>query len=110
MSAGLLPSPLAPIAVGHGVYGATAYAAPHVSVAHSAYGSPYGSPYGAAYGAAYGSPYGYSAPIVKSIAAPVYAAPVVKSIAAPLAYSSPVVKHVVPAATSYANTYKVSHA
>lgn len=61
-----------------------AHAAP-LSYAHSA--SPY-------YGHG-GYSHAYSAPIVKTVA--------------PVAYAAPIVKHVVPAATSYANTYKVSH-
>lgn len=93
--------------------------------------SPYG--YGHGYGSAYGHGYGYSAPLSYAHSAPLsYAhsaplsyghsspyygsaayshayshAPVIKAVA-PVAYAAPIVKHVVPAATSYANTYKVS--
>lgn len=90
-SAGLIGSPYAaPLAVGHGL------AYPSLAYGHS-YGSPYGH-----------SPLISSPLITKSIAAPVISAPIVKQYS-PLAYSSPVVKTVLPAATSYSNTYKVSY-
>lgn len=95
VSAGGIAAPLiaSPYGYGHGYgYSAAAplsyaHAAPLAYSSHGAYASPYS--------AAYASPYSYGhAPVIKAVA--------------PVAYAAPVVKHVVPAATSYANTYKVS--
>lgn len=69
---------------------------------HAAHHAPlaYSSP-----ALSYGHSYTHSAPLAYAHAPQVhYAAPVVKAIA-PVHYA----KHVVPAATSYANTYKVSY-
>lgn len=99
------------------------------------YGSGYGSGYGHGYGYSAPLSYAHSAPLSYAHSAPLayashaaplayshhaspysyghggyshaYSAPIVKAVA-PVAYAAPVVKHVVPAATSYANTYKVS--
>lgn len=101
---GLIAS--APYSYGHG-YGYSsplsyAHAAP-LSYAHAAplaY-AQHASPYAYGHGAYGHGAYGHAA------YSHAYTAPVVKAVA-PVAYAAPVVKHVVPAATSYANTYKVS--
>lgn len=93
VSAGYLESPVAYSApLAHG------YHAP--SLGYSSYAAPYAHSYGHGYASPYA--HAYAAPaVVKTVAAAplAYAAP---------AYHAPIVKSVAyPAATSYANTYKV---